>query len=226
MFFKLHDFSQHLFIVVKRWCSVPESKSPFGWQTSAAIVQIETAPMIPLKTAVEVPVTIVKREPIKINNCFGVEMELETLNTYEQSALLAGLPFDGALKEPLVQQQTQEQVTVGGADLTPRPNLQEKDAQQMEDSGGLTADERYERDRERIERKLDAPVWQGLPRRGPWIWWQKSKADLDAEALWHRKHPMSPAFGEAEIDSRDKRDEAVPKAPSHGRSEHWVKDSD
>lgn len=189
---------------------------PPGDPFAEPIVQIETAPMIPLKTAVDVPATIVKREPTKIKNCFGVEMELETLNTYEQSMLVAGLSFDGALREPLVQQQT---VATSPA---PRPNLHEEDTQQMEELG--EADKRLEADRDRIERKLDAPVWQGIPRTGPMLWWQKDKHYLSPETLWHRAHPLAPYFGEPDIDNKRKKDE--PKKPSHGQSAPWYVEGD
>jgi hypothetical protein len=116
-------------------------------------------------------------------------------------------------KEPLVQMQTQEQVTVGGADLSPRPNFPEEDTQQMEEFGD-DADAR-----ERIGLRLDAPIWKGPQRPGPLLWWQKRNSELSAETRWHRAHPLSPAFGVQDIDNSRKKDE--PKKPSHGRSEPW-----
>ena len=115
-------------------------------------------------------------------------------------------------EEPLVQQQTMaEQVSVGGADLSPRPNLQEEDPQKVKNLGGFGGP--------------DAPVWHYCPaRKGPKLWWQKDPRELNHVERWHREHPMSPAFMAPDIDNRRHKDE--PKKPSHGRSEPWYEEED
>lgn len=71
----------------------------------------------------------------------------------------------------------------------------------------------------------NAPIWDEKlpPRRGPLLWWMKTKEDLGPAEYWHRHHRMSPAVGESEIEAL--RTSVVTKEPSHGKSTHWYEDS-
>ena len=140
----------------------------------------------------------------------------ETLEVPPKKAVESTLTFLGNQfiheEEPLVQQQTMaEQVSVGGADLSPRPNLQEEDPQKVKNLGRFGGP--------------DAPVWHYCPaRKGPKLWWQKDPRELNHVERWHREHPMSPAFMAPDIDNRRHKDE--PRKPSHGRSEPWYVEED
>jgi hypothetical protein len=115
-------------------------------------------------------------------------------------------------KEPLVQLQTIEQVSIGGADLSPEPNLQEQEPNKGKNWGTFGG--------------KDAPVWKFPQRHGPTIWWQKDPRGLDPVTLWHRQHPMSPDFKAPNVDNRRKKDDAGPRKPSHGRSAEWYVEGD